>query len=563
MSAFLRPSGQASPSGAALQRLLLALFLLPLWLSLDVSSIWDANEAFYVETPRQMLQRDDLIVPYFNGQERLNKPPLSYWIVALFYQLMGVSVLAQRLAIALFASASVLAVYRIGRGLFPDPWTAVLAAGAFATAFRFVILSRRLMIDILLLFCVLACFYFFLCWIRRGRPRDFLLVCLFLGLGFLAKGPVALLSAGVMFSFLLATGRLGRLRRAPLARGAALWLAVAGSWYMMLGMHQGWGPVIDFFLLENLGRFSHVDFGPSRGPLYYLGVFFTEFLPWSFLFPFAVAWGWRPIASRLKGGDCSEAQRERSDALIFLGLWFVLYFLVFSLSRNKQEYYILPVYPAAALWIAAFLRSGAAQWWKRAPAALAAAAAAAAIGALAWTILFESTFAWALPALFLLASGAALALGRNAWAAPLLSLFYASAFLFYLGPMERYRPVRPLAETIRQHAAARGPDGFEAGYYRLTSPSLAYYLGKPVLEIYDSEAALQALGSQRPVYLIMRDNDYQSLLEASGSLQLEVVETRPKLYTTAKRLVRILGSERGNPSEWTRPVHLVTNRDAE
>ena len=46
------------------------------------SSIWDANEAFYVETPREMMERGDYINPTFNYEPRINKPVLSYWIVA-------------------------------------------------------------------------------------------------------------------------------------------------------------------------------------------------------------------------------------------------------------------------------------------------------------------------------------------------------------------------------------------------------------------------------------------------------------------------------------------------
>lgn len=39
----------------------------------------DKHEALVVQTSAEMLQRDDLIVPYFNHEPRLKKPPLSYW----------------------------------------------------------------------------------------------------------------------------------------------------------------------------------------------------------------------------------------------------------------------------------------------------------------------------------------------------------------------------------------------------------------------------------------------------------------------------------------------------
>ena len=39
-----------------------------------------------------MIERGDYITPTFNYEPRFNKPVLSYWIVAGFYKLFGVSV---------------------------------------------------------------------------------------------------------------------------------------------------------------------------------------------------------------------------------------------------------------------------------------------------------------------------------------------------------------------------------------------------------------------------------------------------------------------------------------
>ena len=81
----------------------------PYFIDLGGSSIWDANEAFYVETPREMIERGDFVSPTFNYEPRLNKPVLSYWIVAAFYKVFGVSVGVQRLPIALGAIVMILA----------------------------------------------------------------------------------------------------------------------------------------------------------------------------------------------------------------------------------------------------------------------------------------------------------------------------------------------------------------------------------------------------------------------------------------------------------------------
>ena len=79
--------------------LLLALALPVLFLWLGANSIWDANEAFYVDTPRHMVRTGDYVTPMFNGAERLNKPVLSYWIVAGLYRAFGTSVAVERTGI--------------------------------------------------------------------------------------------------------------------------------------------------------------------------------------------------------------------------------------------------------------------------------------------------------------------------------------------------------------------------------------------------------------------------------------------------------------------------------
>ena len=80
----------------------LAAATLPYLIGLGDSTIWDANEAFYAETAREMVESGDYVNPSFNYQPRFNKPVLSYWIVAASYHAFGVSERSERLPIAIF-----------------------------------------------------------------------------------------------------------------------------------------------------------------------------------------------------------------------------------------------------------------------------------------------------------------------------------------------------------------------------------------------------------------------------------------------------------------------------
>ena len=523
----------------------MALLALPLFVSLGTSSVWDSNEAFYVQTPREMVENGDWLVPRFNGQPRLNKPPLSYWLVAAPYSVFGVSVFWERLILALLAYASVWAVFLSGRILLSER-AALLAAVLFTTTFRFQVLARRLLIDILLLFCILAALTAFLYWWKRGRDSGLILAALFLGLGVLAKGPVIFLPALILAVFTFLSVPSGRLRRAPWVRSLLVFFLVASSWYLLLGFTQGWDSVSDFLWKENLGRFTHVDFGPQRGLQYYPLVFLADYFPWSILLLGALAGRW-------------SARRfpDRSLSLL-LALWAGSFLLFFSLSLNKQEYYILPVYPVASLWLAAYLDREKLPGWSRWLACGVLFAAAASLAAVAGS-LFRDVGGWWLPLLCLAAAGLAAAGSRVRPAAWTLSLFYALAFLVYLEPLEEYRPVRQLAKLIPSSNSSGVP--VTAGYYRLSTPSLAYYLNSTVLELGTPEQAVEALRSAIPVYLIMAAEDYPPLKRELGSI-LKIEGVRPKLYTTASTLVE--GWNRGRldirPEDWTRPVYLVSNQ---
>ena len=533
---------------------LLLILALPFFVALDESSLWDANEAFYAQTPREMVDRGDWLVPYFNGKPRLNKPPLSYWVVAVFYNLFSISVFWERFPMALLACGSVLSVFAIGKTLYNQK-VALWAAGIFATTFRFLFLARRLMIDVLLLFCLLLAIACFLSWIKSERKSHFLLASFFFGLAFLAKGPVALLALIFLGLYLFITERRGRLSRAPWLTASLICLLTCSSWFLLLGAETGWQPVRDFFLKENLGRFTSVAFGPERGPFYYAGVFVGDFFPWSFFFPAAVIWSfllWR------RGGTGVDA-----DRVLLLSLWIGAYFLFFSLAYNKQEYYILPLYPAAALWVALYFERA------RAPALLSGLVAVLILifSALLFFIaraLFENEGLW-IPFLFVPPVVLGLFLRRYSLTIASLALFYFATFALYLRPFEEYKPVYHFAQTILDRTGqAKESQSFQAGYYKFAAPSLAFYLNQPIVELFDVKAAAALLESEMPVYLIVRADHYAELTSATAS-PLQIVEVRPKLYTTVGALIEgFKGGRTEHPREaWTRPVYLITNGNSD
>ena len=161
---------------------LLVLAVLPYFVGLDDSSIWDANEAFYTETPREMMESRDYVSPTFNYQPRLNKPVLSYWIVAGFYRLFGVSVWSERLAIAVGAVLLVAAAFFAARSLWSTD-AGLLAAIALASSPRVLMFARRIFIDVYITMFMGLTLLFFLLAERNPPRRRFFLVLMYIAAG--------------------------------------------------------------------------------------------------------------------------------------------------------------------------------------------------------------------------------------------------------------------------------------------------------------------------------------------------------------------------------------------
>src|SRR5438132_1349654 len=96
------PSSLTSTAAALPPRVLFALWVLSgalLLLFLSSAPVQRTQEARVLETAREMLGKDarDWIIPKLNGQIRLRKPPIAYWLSAVSFKLFGISAAAGRI----------------------------------------------------------------------------------------------------------------------------------------------------------------------------------------------------------------------------------------------------------------------------------------------------------------------------------------------------------------------------------------------------------------------------------------------------------------------------------
>ena len=91
--------------------------ILLLSLSLLLAGNWilpltDRDETRFAEASREMLQRADFVVPWFNGAWRFDKPVLIYWCQMASYRVFGENPFAARLPSVLFTTATALLLDR-------------------------------------------------------------------------------------------------------------------------------------------------------------------------------------------------------------------------------------------------------------------------------------------------------------------------------------------------------------------------------------------------------------------------------------------------------------------
>lgn len=288
----------------------------------------DNNEGLYAEAAREMLSLHDYIIPHVDFVPYIEKPPLLYWLVALSFEIFGRNEFAARLVPSAAAAMSCVVAFWLAHRE-KKSTRGYIALVIMASSIVFIAIGRTVFFESLLTLTTsagLACLYFYL---TRHEPFYLRVGYVWLALGVLTKGLVALaLPALVIVAFLAVT-------RAPLRRYAgffsdlpalAAFAAVAVPWHIAASLrdpHFAWF----YFINEHVNRFlgerePHDYYG---GPVwYYVPRLFAYFAPWSVLLPPSLLAAWR----------------NHTDFDRFLVVWLSVVFLFFSLSSDKANYYV-------------------------------------------------------------------------------------------------------------------------------------------------------------------------------------------------------------------------------
>ena len=382
-----RTTRLAIPS-TLLATLLAALVILPL---LGHNRLTDWDEGIYAQVSRQMLQ-SGWLVPHWNLQPWLEKPPLTFWITAAFYKLFGVSELTARLGSAL-AGIALVALLHAWLLRTRDTLTAWLSTVILLSTFGFLHVARVGETDTLLSFgCLLALIGLtevlrnshdafdpasksvespasdladdlassrypeasasgFMhaekigALAPKGIPslNGWYLYWTGFAIALMSKGAA---SAGLFLTLLLLLcidPALRRRLRGPFLHGLLLFLLLILPWHLYL-LHRFGHLFIDEYLnLHILGRVTHQYDGHITHWWYYFRVLLFSAPPWVLLYPIAIY------------------KALRHPRLRPLALFALIQLTAFSCVQTRLPHYMAPIYAPlsalVALWIATHIHS--------------------------------------------------------------------------------------------------------------------------------------------------------------------------------------------------------------
>ena len=343
----------------------------------------DRDEPRFAEASREMIKRSNYVVPYFNNQLRLDKPPLTYWAQVASYRIFGENDFAARFPSAIAAALTAVLVLVWGRRMRGEKlgwWAAII----FTLSFQTFVHAKAAVADMwLVMFLTVANwagYELLQCSTANAKrpmlnqgaavskaPRaiwksPFLVFYLSLALGFLAKGPIAwtpLLTVAVVIIY---TRDWQVARHFKFVGGILLMLVVVGFWGIpaLIQTHGefftvGIGRHVvsrSFTTLEGHGA-SSLGLYLLLLPFYFVTVFIS-FFPWSIKLPGLIRKLWRR-----KKAEKSEAGYGGILIDTYLLSGIAVVFIIFTLVSTKLPHYTLPAFPLLALLLARHWHQGA------------------------------------------------------------------------------------------------------------------------------------------------------------------------------------------------------------
>jgi len=306
-------------------------------LGMSFIDVMDEDAAQYASISREMADTGNFLQVTHRGIDYLDKPPLLFWLSAIFFKFFGISHFAYRLPSFLLMILGVYSTFRLGKLLYNQK-TGLIAALFFATNQSTFLILQDVRTDAILAALVIFSIWQLTEYLRNGGKWAFVLGFIGIGVGMLQKGPIALMIP------LLALGADALYHRS--------WKSIfRWEWFfglviifivlipMIWGLYQQHGMLgfRFYFWTQSFGRLTGENtWEDTTSYFFFVHTFMWSYLPWTILAIYAL------------GRSFIDLFRRKSAELITLG-GFALAFIAFSMSQYKLPHYLYVVFPLISI----------------------------------------------------------------------------------------------------------------------------------------------------------------------------------------------------------------------
>lgn len=306
------------------------------------------DETRYLTVAWEMFLNKQYAVLSLNFEPYHHKPPMLFWLINLSWNIFGVSRAAALVPVFLASALFIFLTHKLSERLFTDktsivPWV-------MAGSIPFMLYSTLLMFDILIGVFVLAVLIAMLDYARQGKTHLLCAAGILTGLAVLTKGPVAYLY--ILWPLILykVWRREDDLppRRFYIALACMIVLSLIPViiWLVPVVLHSNNNFVYWLLWEQTAGRVTGNFSAAHTRPFYfYLMLAPLLVMPW-ILFPRT----WQRLRS----------VTFQDKGIVFLACWVLPVFASFSVISGKQPHYLVPLLPAAVLFMS-YLLDGAAK----------------------------------------------------------------------------------------------------------------------------------------------------------------------------------------------------------
>lgn len=308
------------------------------------TALIDYDEATYGQVVKEAIVSHQYLTLTKGGQPWFEKPPLYFWLAEASAKTFGFSEFSLRLPAACLGILGIIFTFLLALEITDNLFISFTAGLILLLSGEFVFAGRQLRLDVPLATTILASVYFF---VKSWRYEKYYLLFGFaLGLSALTKNLVGLFPLPLMLILSLVYKNWAWLKNRYFWAGLVLAGGVIVPWHWYESSifgRQFW----DSYLFRHVfQRFTSPILGGGITVWNYIRFLFMLVEPWMVVFVLALIWFVAAAFTELRRNKTSF---RAAFAMLALS---VFIFTVFAIAKTKLFYYLEPLYPYLAIFLA-------------------------------------------------------------------------------------------------------------------------------------------------------------------------------------------------------------------